>query len=428
MEDMGTITVHVSLPSGEQIFGPEAVSRNAQIQGIRRRLETQRSTGAEQTTAELLLDGRVLADNETFQHNTDASIEIVAIFSLVHLSSEELTNYKAEGRDRNKKHVLGNDGCNFYEWFASLPAYVRANGDLVKFAASIELTTLEHAHPSALADEEVVLSIVALNGMALQYIDVDLREDFVIAETAVGQTDEAISCLGPSRSGDKAFIVKIVTRTGHALQYASERMRSDPEVVEAAVSQNGSALRHATMTLRADQNFMLTQVHREGLALQFASDALKSDKLFVEEAVRLNVHALHFAAAELRADFGFMSAHIRRDWRALAYAGESLTRNREVVLLAIGQSGYALEYVSDTLKVCPHIVLEAVRQNGGALQYASISLRSDRKVTSAAVRQTKTGQRFVIEPITEDSPRCFLLRLMNTVRALALAVSRSPSL
>jgi hypothetical protein len=78
--------------------------------------------------------------------------------------------------------------------------------------------------PAVQANRQVILSVVARDGQALQFASANMRSDVEVVMVAIGQC-------------------------GGALRYASEELRADPTVVRAAMAQNSTAIAYASVEL-----------------------------------------------------------------------------------------------------------------------------------------------------------------------------------
>jgi hypothetical protein len=214
-----------------------------------------------------------------------------------------------------------------------------------------------------LCDRDIVLRIVAHNGLALEYVDVRLRADRRVASTAVSQN-------------------------GLALEYVDARLQ-DRQLVSAAIACNVAALQFAPSTLRADPQFVRPIVTRDGMALQWASPELRSDPSIVSAAVAHTGDALQFSSPEV---LGWSAEG------ALQLVEQGLTRHisrplwttKDFVVAAVGIDGNTLQHASQTLRADADIVMVAVKQAPLALKHASLALRGNKVVVEAAMESAKS--------------------------------------
>ncbi|MGZ6298680.1 MAG: DUF4116 domain-containing protein, partial [Parachlamydiaceae bacterium] len=135
-------------------------------------------------------------------------------------------------------------------------------------------------------------------------------------------------------ANDQNVVMAILARDGLALEYAKTQFKKDRQIVLTAVKQNGCALKYATEELKSDRAFMLATVQTNRWALGYISQELKSDKEIVMAAVQQNVQALEYASEKLTSNKGFVLAVVRQNGEALEYATEELKNDREFVLAA----------------------------------------------------------------------------------------------
>ena len=148
-------------------------------------------------------------------------------------------------------------------------------------------------------DRNVTLLAVESNGMNLQFVSDDLRDDADVVRAAVRQR-------------------------GSALQYASARLRNDSDTVFAAAIADPSAFRFASRELRNCREFVMSIVMNDSHALQFACASLQNDPVLV-----------HLREEALRDEQAFLVSRelLWRAWRSWR-AGQLSLVSRELLRLA----------------------------------------------------------------------------------------------
>ncbi len=135
---------------------------------------------------------------------------------------------------------------------------------------------LKYASEQLRHDREFILSVMKVNGRALQYV--------------------------PHFRNDK----EIVMQHGGSLQYASNELKSDKDVVMAAVKQVGWTLHYATNELKNDRDVVMSAVIQDGHALRYSSQKLKNDEKVVMTAVKNNPDSFYWASDLLRNNSDFI--------------------------------------------------------------------------------------------------------------------------
>mmetsp|Transcript_10494 Transcript_10494/g.23840 ORF Transcript_10494/g.23840 Transcript_10494/m.23840 type:complete len:285 (+) Transcript_10494:62-916(+) len=187
----------------------------------------------------------------------------------------------------------------------------------VVVAASVEQNPLSLQHAAewleiAVDDlelDDVLMSAVGLNGLALQYVPDNLIHPLMALE-AVGQNGLALKFV-PAKCIDRGcrfeephvtvdrLMLTAVRQNGLALRHVPAA-RINRDIALAAVRQNGLALRYVPAALRRDMAVMLAAVQQNGHALQY----IERDRQYrnvIEQALWQNDAAvMHVADNHLR--------------------------------------------------------------------------------------------------------------------------------
>jgi tetratricopeptide (TPR) repeat protein len=222
-------------------------------------------------------------------------------------------------------------------------------------------------------------------------------KDAILIEIAKGKREAASAMRehkGSPLVADRDVVLAAVALDGDALQYAAPALKADREVVLVAVAQSGPALMYASRSLKGDKSVVLAAVALDGLALRCASTDLRGDEEVVLVAVAQNGKALPNAAPELQ-----VSEHIH----FAAMGGEAAFHAAKRAILAEIAKGkmkakVALQYADAALKSNKEVVLAAVAQNGEALKFAARVLKADKEFVRLAeersgVAPTAEGRR-----------------------------------
>ena len=295
---------------------------------------------------------------------------------------------------------------------------------------------------AAMAFKDFALSIVRLNGMALKYACLKLRNDRDVVVAAVTQNSDALKFASAHlqaddevteaaarsasqilsaedqkklktnesiataivehwvsfrhapksiRNNDK-FAMAAIVADGGSLEFASNSQKDNREIVMAAVRKDGkAALPHISKQLQNDENIVTAAVAHCYSSNRYAKlsqvvESLRANKGIVKSAVaKEGSSALRVAAAALQNDKDIVRAAVKREGRSLRFASPALRADKDIVLHAVRQDGCALYYAATKLQEDREVALVAVKQNFQALYYVSATLKSDRSVVLAAI-------------------------------------------
>ena len=234
----------------------------------------------------------------------------------------------------------------------------------------------------AYATRDVVLKMVAKDGMLLEHASEDLKNDIEVVKAAVKQNSGALQFAKRDR------VLNIVSENGLALENAPEVFKNDVEVVQAAMASDPTALQFAK------RDRVLNIVSENGLALEHAPESLKNDVEVVQAAMASDLTALQLATRDC------VLKIVSENGLDLEYAPEELKNDVEVVQAAMAYDPTALQFATrDCVKLllknsAKDGVLTVVSENGMLLEYASEALKNDPDVVQTAVDSDPTALKF----------------------------------
>jgi hypothetical protein len=142
---------------------------------------------------------------------------------------------------------------------------------------------------------DIYLKAVKLDGRALKYVPIDIR-DYELVFEAVSDNGDALKYADDYRL-DKEIVLKAVSNPskyeGDALKYAGN-YRSDKDIVIQAVKSNTRAIEFADPILQIDPDVLLETIQDKDswspshLILKYTPDHLKLDPVFLERVDQRN--------------------------------------------------------------------------------------------------------------------------------------------
>ena len=250
---------------------------------------------------------------------------------------------------------------------------------------------------------------------------------------------------------NKSSVIESLKNNGMELEHVSDELKNDKEVVFVAVKQNGMALEYASDELKKDKEIVkaaiiaynfpekesltdeikrFREIHKSSIlgssyhsesVLEFVSDELKDDYEIAKCVAENDPYSFGFLGPEMRknkelawlafenTDFScdpcscltsevlddeeFVLKAVEKEPFVFKEISSRLKGNKEIALTAI-KNGVSLEYVSDELKKDRNVVLEAVRRNGHQLKYVSEKLKDDLLVVLNAIHSALYNPRY----------------------------------
>jgi len=279
-------------------------------------------------------------------------------------------------------------------------------------------------------DPEAVTTAVRANGLALQYASSKLRADATIVLAAIEKKAHLARNVLPSKMRNSVEFARVaVQQDGRLLRWFNSRVRKEMSICRLAVDNDGTALEFCGSSPRDDREIVTTAVSDDKrkaeapLMLRFASARLRNDLDVVTAATNCNAEAFQYASDRLRKNEDLNTKCIKRDFAVLQFT--SVTNDdalKRLAALAIEQCPSALEFVPEHLKT-RKFVMNVVRRNGMMLRYAPLTLRDDWHVVKRAVTCESVPSGDALEHASKrlrDNLRLVKQAVQNSDEGLAL--------
>jgi len=142
-------------------------------------------------------------------------------------------------------------------------------------------SALEHLGEAAQRTEEVCVMAVKDLG-AFEHVSEDLRGNVGLVRAMIdahpyGSLMEAMPHIRAPANQNFMLMLGVVIRHGMALQFLDPELRNDPKIVKAAIRSNGRCFQYANSRFRATKEYVHMAIEHDGLALQHASKSFKND-------------------------------------------------------------------------------------------------------------------------------------------------------
>jgi len=213
---------------------------------------------------------------------------------------------------------------------------------------------LSQAARGVQANRHCVLAAVKKNGLALDVVSDESKADKEIVLAAVTNDRDAYSYVKTTNKmwKDKDFVVSLVQLQGNALQHAKPPLNADKDVVLTAILNKGSALQYADPKFKKDKEVVLAAVLNEGNALKHVDKNANmwKDKDFVLAMVQMQGDAFSHVnkTANMWKDRDFVLRMVNMRGNALEFENDSLKADEEVVVAAVKERGDTLAFVDKT--------------------------------------------------------------------------------
>jgi hypothetical protein len=263
------------------------------------------------------------------------------------------------------------------------------------------------------ADVETAINAVKQNGLLIQHLPPELRDNANVVNAAFKQNHQALAyvgpkgiigaieirsplfknycdplypCIDPKLWSDKEFVIQGVSKNGTLLLYASDVLKEDPEVALVAIRNTHSAYHHVSEELTSNLDFLYSALSQNERVIQCVKDELVNERDFILAAVKVNPEVVKFIPPLFYDDQEIMSIATTTAWRLLHIkVSDRLKNNRDFAFLMVKFHPNSIFSVSSTLRNEKKIVLSIVKENGLLLQGVNERFKSDPEVVGTAI-------------------------------------------
>jgi len=214
---------------------------------------------------------------------------------------------------------------------------------------------------------------------------------------------------------NKEEVLKILEQDGMALEHVSEELKNDKDVALTAVRSNARALKFLTVENKNYEEIVRECVKKEGFyfILSFLDKKFKfTNKDYAMEAVKDYGFAINYVSDELKNDRELALAAVKNNGYSYKAIADKFKADEEIVCEAIKQKGSMREiclYIPEGFEFKnKKFALEAVKADAEALTIVCEKFKSNKKIVSAAVgkdisalenasNKLRNNQRFVLK-------------------------------
>ncbi len=217
---------------------------------------------------------------------------------------------------------------------------------------------------------ELIPRLIKKDGLALQYVNDELKNDSQVVSAACENNPYAIQYAGADIQGNREFMLSWVSQNGLLLRCASDALKNDFKIVSAACDNNPYAIQYAGAGIQGNREFMLSYISQNGLLLQYASDALKKDLEVVFIAYRNNPQAIQFADDSIQGNRTILLSFVSKMIPSPQYVGNGLKNDLDFAPVTYKSAPNAIQFNSDRLQDY-EAIMPVMEQNKSLLQYTT---------------------------------------------------------
>jgi hypothetical protein len=257
------------------------------------------------------------------------------------------------------------------------------------------------------SDRDGWLAAVERDGLTLEHVPREFRQDQEIAVRAIRQNENAFDYISPKLMstpsflknvcqyyelafvrelvpaqcwGDTSFVIEALSLDLEICSYIASHLYAERDILLAAIrniARRFSKLKHPSIPQfqkpidQADLSVVQSEIES---ALSPTDSVLREDREFILESIKLYSQGLKYAAEHLRSDREIALEAATQDINSLECVGSDLKSDYAFMLQAVQLNGNALKYADEKLLSNRRLVFEAAMQNIKLLRYASRSL------------------------------------------------------
>ncbi len=274
-----------------------------------------------------------------------------------------------------------------------LSYFFKDNEDCIVTATRSWRHALGQASTRLQNDSDLVGQIVKIDGRAIQFAGIDVRNDYRVAHPAVRNRPESLEYLSPGLQDEFEIVMYCVQQNGRLICFASSRLRNCIEIVQAALKTHTAAIKWTDVDnpIRDDAKVMASIITDDHGLLDCASRSLRETDSFMRAFLPFDASkVLSLSGPRLQDNTAFVEAALKRSGHALKFASPRLKGDERLVRIACHRATGAFEHASMTLRDNEEFVFELSKSTPYILKYASKRLKNNYILYNRIMKQTRT--------------------------------------
>jgi len=218
------------------------------------------------------------------------------------------------------------------------------------------------------------------NGLLLQYLPSDLRNDKEIALLAVSSANGGYEIpyqyLSEELKNDREISkLSIKNSVGGSYQFMPSKLINDAEIIELVLKENRTKFNSFPKEYKNNRDFVLKAIKNHiSVLLEYLDDSLRDDSEIVLSTIKYKAYQFQYASARLRNDEAVILKAMQicnNPEVVFSYSSEQLRSNKEFCVLALKIEWSCIKFINEQLKDDDDIILAAMETSDYAIKYAS---------------------------------------------------------
>jgi|GEM_PF-6288309 len=297
------------------------------------------------------------------------------------------------------------------------------------------------------ADKATALEAVEKDGLLIQHLSPELRNDADVVNKAFLQNQQALAYAGPQGIigflakekitfnndrinhinpelwGKKEFVLEAVKINGLLMLIVDPSLKKDPEVVLAAIKTYPSGFEYADETLKENRDFIFSAIKANGQVISYLDPRLIRTREFALAAISTNPEAaspilMHNNNFYSDKEIMMKALPAVQPFVLSSSLSDSLRADPEFAYAMVQWSPDLLSIVSNRLQEDPEFILSLVKENPFILQYVKPCHQLDRKIVKTALDHAIGALQYADE--TLKGSRDFILNVAIPISAYAI--------
>jgi len=216
------------------------------------------------------------------------------------------------------------------------------------------------------------------NGLIMEFLSEDLKNNIFIILLALKQNPEALKYINKDKFEDREFILYLISQGIDCFQYVIDKFKNDLEIINVALTHHAYIFKHLNPKLRANNKIARLAILSGCNSIELISKELQNDRKFAEEIIEIYpVFFLNFTS--FRNDRVLFKMALLKYQQLVFSCPPIFLKDKEVAKISVNQEGTYLECFDEELRDDEEIVTIAYNNDPTSLEYASSRLQNDKK-------------------------------------------------
>jgi hypothetical protein len=230
---------------------------------------------------------------------------------------------------------------------------MRSDKEIIDLSYNNSHTMIYHI-PKKLRTKELMMELLSRNGLGLEHVRVEERENLDLCRVAVKQNGNAIQWCTKMQSiqlcKDSEIVYKIIETAPEQFKNLSKRIKNNIDFAFAAIKKFPSNVQFATDKIKDNKEWALELINNHGCDLYYFSGKLQYDHDLILAQVKTKAYLFQYAPVICRENLELICQAVAINYSVYATLEERFKNNPQVIVELLKHDENVLIYLPKEVK------------------------------------------------------------------------------